>query len=203
MNFRARSRWAARTASRSLRSCRAIFTARVLLSPVMAATCAASRSVSASLMVRAIVTAHGGKIPEGWQDGWVVTTHHPPAASTLRALQLVAGEGQGADALAREHEERVAHRRRDRRHPGLARAADEVSRLHHVHVDLRRLADPHHRVVVEVGLHDPSLVDGDLTVEGGGQLVDDTPLGLRLDLLRIGGEARVDGADDAMHPRLA
>src|SRR6202011_1952471 len=49
---------------------------------------------------------------------------------------------------------------------GLARAAPDLAAARHqMHVDLRRLRQPHHAVGVEVALHRDAVLDGDLAVE--------------------------------------
>src|SRR5215467_14911489 len=119
------------------------------------------------------------------------------------SLELLRADRKLAYALARQHVDRVAHCRCDRWYTRLARATDEIARLQHVHLDRRRLVYTKHRVVIEVGLDDPSFVDSDRTVENGRKTVDDTPLRLGFNLARIGGKAGVDGAHHAMDSDLA
>src|SRR5882724_1519126 len=131
---------------------------------------------------RARVTGRPGRGP-AWAG--------PPARES-RALELVEADRQAADALAREREDGVAHRGRGGRHPGLTEAARGLARVEDVHLDLGRLVDPQHLVVVEVGLLHAPAVEGDLTVKGRGERVDGAALHLRLHLVRIDGDATVD-----------
>jgi len=52
-------------------------------------------------------------------------------------------------------------------------------------LDFRHVGETQGRVVVEVGLSDAAVLDGDLAIEGGAQAVDDRALDLRGDLLRL------------------
>ena len=93
--------------------------------------------------------------------------------------------------------DRVAQRRRSRGDAGLADAAGRLAALDDVNLDLRRLVDAQHAVVVEVGLLDAALVDGDLAIERGGQAEDQPALELRHDGIGIDGDAGIDRAGDA------
>ena len=86
---------------------------------------------------------------------------------------------------------------------GLADAAGRLAALDDVNVDLRRLIDAQHAVVVEVGLLDAPLVDGDLAVERGGQAEDQPAFELRHDGIGIDGDAGIDRGGDAAQMHLA
>ena len=98
---------------------------------------------------------------------------------------------------------RVAQRRRPRRRAGLADAAGRLTALDDVNLDLRRLVDAQHAIVVEIGLLHPSLVDGDLAVECGGQAEDQPAFELRHDRIGIDGDAGIDRGRDAAQMHLA
>ena len=93
--------------------------------------------------------------------------------------------------------DRVAQRGRPAVHAGLADAAGRLAALDDMNLDLRRLVDAQHAVVMEVGLLDASLVDGDLAVERGGQAEDQPAFELRHDRVGIDGDAGIDRRGDA------
>ena len=99
--------------------------------------------------------------------------------------------------------DRVAQRRRPRRHAGLADAAGRLAALDDVNLDLRRLIDAQHAVVVEIGLLDPPLVDGDLAIERRGEAEDQAAFELRHDGVGIDGDAGIDRRGDAAQMHLA
>ncbi len=70
-------------------------------------------------------------------------------------------------------------------------------------LDLRRLVDMHHSVVVEVALLDTPLCDGDLAVEGSRQPENESPFDLSRNGIRIYDGPTIDGADDAPEVDLA
>ena len=86
---------------------------------------------------------------------------------------------------------------------GLADAAGRLAALDDMNLDLRRLVDAQHAVVVEVGLLDPPLVDGDLAIERRGQAEDQPAFELRHDGVGIDGNAGIDRAGDAAQLHLA
>src|SRR5689334_10201417 len=51
-------------------------------------------------------------------------------------------------------------------HPGLADAAGRLAAGDQMHVDFRRLVDPEHAIVMEIGLAHPSLGQRDLAEQG-------------------------------------
>src|SRR5260370_39945223 len=78
--------------------------------------------------------------------------------------ELIA-DRQAADALAGRREDRVAQRRRDRRHAGLAHAAERHVELRgdEMHADVaRRGVHARDLVVVAVALLDPPGLEADL-----------------------------------------
>ncbi len=99
--------------------------------------------------------------------------------------------------------DRVAQRRRPRRRAGLADAAGRLAALDDMNLDLRRLVDAQHAVVVEVGLLHAPLVDGDLAIERGGQAEDQPAFELRDDGIGIDGNAGIDRGGDAAQMHLA
>src|SRR5215468_8339252 len=99
------------------------------------------------------------EIVDRWLSKEAFPSNHCGPASCFDAgptrsgsLELLREDRKLADALARQHVDRVAHCRCDRWYTRLARATDEIARLQHVHLDRRRLVDAEHRVVIEVGL---------------------------------------------------
>src|SRR5690242_2008053 len=83
-----------------------------------------------------------------------------PVALPLHPAQIVVLDRQGPDALAGSRKDGVAHRRRDRRRPGLADAAPfAAAREGEVGLDPRHLGLAQHPVIVEVALNDAALLD--------------------------------------------
>ncbi len=78
--------------------------------------------------------------------------------------------------------------------PGASRAR------HDVHLDGRRLVDTKHLVVIEVRLLDPSVLDGDLAIQGSGDAEVHAALDLRADGVRIDDRAAIDRRHDAADP---
>src|SRR5260370_5260987 len=64
-------------------------------------------------------------------------------------------------------------------------------------IDLRRLIDTQHPVVVEVRLLDPSRVDDDFAVERRGQAEDQAALELRHNGIRVDDDAGIDRRSDS------
>ncbi len=71
-------------------------------------------------------------------------------------------------------------------------AARILAALDDVHFDVRNFIDAQHAVVVEIGLLDPSLVDGDLVVKSSRELEDQPALQLRYDRIGIDRDAGID-----------
>src|SRR6266850_6101264 len=105
--------------------------------------------------------------------------------------------GELANALARRRKDRVGQRRGDRRGSGLADPSRSLAALHDVNLDRRRLAHPQHLVIVEIALHDTTVLQRDLSTESRGDAEDDSALELRLDRIRIDDGAAIDRAHDA------
>src|SRR5690242_8324483 len=80
----------------------------------------------------------------------------PPGSAFARALgpaEAALSQRQRADSLAGGRENRIADRRQDRRQRGLAQSGGRVVALIEMDFDGgRRLCEPHHSVLVEVGL---------------------------------------------------
>ena len=74
---------------------------------------------------------------------------------------LAGGGGNGVDQSAG----------RDGR-AGFADAAGRLGARHDMHLDLGRLVVAHHRIIIEVMLHDPAVLDRDLSLKSRGQAVD-------------------------------
>src|SRR6266568_4079296 len=118
--------------------------------------------------------------------------------------QTLVRERQRADALAGRGEDRVAQRRGERRERRLAHPAPEpAARDEHRLDTLRHLGHSHDAVVVEVGLLDAALAQGDLAPERRGEPVGDTALHLRLRRIRIHHVARIDRHHHAPDVELA
>src|SRR5256712_12822512 len=74
---------------------------------------------------------------------------------------------------------------------------------HQVDGNGRRLVDPQHADVMEVGLLDPALLQRRPAPEGAADAEDDPALDLRLDRVGVPHRAAVHRANDAMHADLA
>src|SRR6266700_704005 len=121
-----------------------------------------------------------------------------------RSLLPVLGDlpdRQLSDPLSGQHEQRVAHRRRDRGCARFTDAALRVAARHDVDLHHRHLGQPEHAVVVEVALLHAALVDRDLAPQRRRQAVHDGALHLRLDDVGIHDRPAVHRADDSVHAR--
>src|SRR5512139_1140612 len=113
-----------------------------------------------------------------------------PAASTMAAMsagsdKIFLVERHAAQALAGEGEHGVGHRRRNRRRAGLADTGGVLVAFHDMHLDLRHLGKAQRRVVVEVRLHHPAVLQRNRPVQRGRQAVDDAALDLLPNPIRI------------------
>ena len=108
-----------------------------------------------------------------WKGGRESTSHR-----NLSEVEL--GQWQSADALPGSGEDRVANGRSNGRNRRFADASRIVIRLHNHHVNLRHLTDPHHVVLIEIGLLHAPLIDGDGALQSG-QSVNNAALDLLLD----------------------
>ena len=119
------------------------------------------------------------------------------------------GAGEPARQRQRAHAAagRRVHRVRDGRlyagGAGLADAARLRAALDQVGLDARRLADPQHRIVIEVRLLHAPVGDRDLAGEYGTQAEDHAACELRMDRVGIDRLAAVEGADDALDAHAA
>ena len=95
--------------------------------------------------------------------------------------------------MACRGEDGVAERRCRRRGAGLADAARLLRVADLVNVDLRRLADAHRTVVVEVALVDRAARQGDLIVHRRAETEDEAAFDLRDNRVGIDRQAAVDG----------
>src|SRR5216683_724565 len=128
-----------------------------------------------------------------------------PARRFSSGGQLVA-DRQPPDALAGRRKDRVAEGRREGRQPRLADAA----RRHIDPIgddpdmgDRRRLFDAKDLVPVEIVLLDAPVLEADLAVARQAQPHDRSTFDLRIDPLRVGGEAAIDRGVDARHGQLS
>ena len=88
-----------------------------------------------------------------------------------------------------------------RRTGGAARLADAAGRFaarDDVHLDHRRLVDPHHAIVVEIGLLNPAILDRDVAIERGGAAEDHSALHLRRQSIGIDHPASIHHRGDAL-----
>src|SRR5689334_15218511 len=93
----------------------------------------------------------------------------PPVPVMHGSDRDLVADRQRPDALARRREDRVAQGRREGRDAGLADACRRHFNAvrHDVRAGLgRRFVDPDHLIVVEVGLLDAAVLEGDLAVAG-------------------------------------
>src|SRR5215469_11588530 len=125
----------------------------------------------------------------------------PPEAPS-RPLQVLTPQRQRTDALPGRREDRIAQRRRQGRHRGLAAAAPEPATRHHRGFDDRHAGEAQHLVIVEIALLYSAVLDRDRAVERRREPVDDAALGLRPQDLGIDHMAGVDRRDDAVHSDL-
>src|SRR5882672_5859039 len=117
--------------------------------------------------------------------------------------QIVILQRQRPNTLAGCGEDRVAKRRRHHRHRLLAAAATEAAARGEHTFHLGHLRHAEHPVIVEIRLLDAAILDGDLTIERGGESIHDSALHLRLDAQRIDDCARIKRDHDAVHAGLA
>src|SRR5271166_6832348 len=83
----------------------------------------------------------------------------PSIDFSLSPPQFLAPERQAAHALAGGGEYGIGDGGCDRRHRRLADAARRRVARHDMHLDGRRLGQPHHPIGVEITLHHAALVD--------------------------------------------
>src|SRR6266436_2261188 len=81
--------------------------------------------------------------------------------------QIFRANGKAPDSFSRRCENRVAHGRGDYRQSGFADAGRLFLAHDHVNFGFRRLANPRHLVVVEIGLLHAASADGDSIVQSG------------------------------------
>src|SRR5262245_28057849 len=147
---------------------------------------AAGRRIGPSRQ-RFVPESEGGNIAEALRCGPRRTTSWRPnllakkergsllgcrAASSCER-DVVVLERDRANALAGGGKERIEHGGRGDEDRRLAHTTPEPARRHDDRLNLRHLADPHHVVVVEVGLLDAAILDGALAVEQRRQAVDE------------------------------
>src|SRR5215831_16032889 len=122
--------------------------------------------------------------------------------SSSSRLELVL-ERQLPDTLARRGKNRVSQRgARD----GGARLADAPGRFevaHQVNFDLRRLVDPQHAKVVEIGLLDPAVLERHFAPQGAADSEDDSSLDLCLHGVGVHDHTAINRADDPMQADFA
>ena len=110
--------------------------------------------------------------------------------------------GQGLDRLAGQGEQRVGHRRGQRRQARLADAGRGIVRRHDMHVDRRHVGHPRHDEAVEIALLDLAVPQRDLrAVECGADRHQHRALDLGLDRAGIDREIAVDRAGHPMKLR--
>jgi len=91
-----------------------------------------------------------------------------------------------------------------RRQDGRARLADAARLLLAVdndHLDLRHLVHAQDRVIVEIGLLDPAVLDGDPAIERGADAVHQSTLDLLADDVRIDRDPAIDHGGEALQAR--
>src|SRR5712691_11155234 len=106
-------------------------------------------------------------------------------------------------ACAGESENRIGDGRRDWWDANFSRAAHFPFAGHNVHLNLRHLVHPKHRVVVKVSLLHASFLERDLAIEGSGEAKDDTTLHLSAYDVGVHHRAAINRADnpvDAQFP---
>src|SRR2546426_2952575 len=135
--------------SRSWRGSKSARRAAVRLSP----RAFSSRAAGAAPCARRAVPAGAGPAPRtrgSWARG-----------DSGSRDEVLDSNGQAPDALAGGGEDRVAHGGGDDRDAWLADARRRLIAGNDVHLDLGHLVDAQHLVLVEVGLFDAALFDGD------------------------------------------
>src|SRR5436305_4359560 len=106
--------------------------------------------------------------------------------------------GQAPDALASRGKDCVADRRRHDWQSRLADAGGIFLAHHHVDFGERSLADAWHAVVVEVGLLDAAILDGNGVMQRGGEAIDCGAFDLRAHPVGIDGPAAIHRIDQAV-----
>ena len=114
-------------------------------------------------------------------------------------LKPLATNGSRLTRIPVAGEDRVRHRRRDWRQRDLAEAGRVLAAGDDVELDLRRVAVPEQRIVLERALHRAAARDRDLAEHRRAEAVDDAALRLGLEVQRIHREADVDRGDDAVN----
>ena len=99
---------------------------------------------------------------------------------------------QGADALARDFEDGITHRRQNRRDARFADAAGVFCTRYDVYIHLGRFVVPDHWIIGKVVLHDTAILDGDLSFQRRSQAVQRTAFHLSFDGVGIDDPSRVD-----------
>ncbi len=111
---------------------------------------------------------------------------------------------QGADALARDLKDRIAHRRENRGDTRFADATPLVtSAQRQVRLDLGHGIEAEHLVGIEIAFGDAALLDADLAIEEGCETIDHAALQLFLNGAGVHHVPAVHGADNVLHPYLA
>jgi hypothetical protein len=115
-----------------------------------------------------------------------------------RALEPVP-DRESADRLAGDREQGVAHGRGDAWQPYLTDPSHGIALRDDVRLDLGHVAHTQDRVAVEVPFDGASMLDRDLTVQGGRQPVRDPAFHLRFDRIGVHDRTAVDRAHHARH----
>src|SRR5205823_799606 len=105
---------------------------------------------------------------------------------------------QSANPFTGKSENRVGDGGRDRWDTHFSRAAHFIFAGHNVHLDLRHLVHPEHRIVVKVPLPHASFLEGDLAIQGSGEAKDDTTLHLSAYNVGVHHRAAINRADHAV-----
>src|SRR5882757_5978165 len=113
--------------------------------------------------------------------------------------QIFGSNRKPPQALSSRGKNGVADGRGDHRQSRLANAGGIFLAHHNMNFRFRRLFDARHLVVVEIGLLDAAILDGDGVVQSGGKAVDGGAFDLRADALRIDGTAAVHGINKTMY----
>ena len=125
-------------------------------------------------------------------------SHHPLPPSSPPLGEAFGREGQRAQPCASGRVDGVAHGGCDGSHAGLSHASGLVGALDDLHLNGWDLVHAHHGVVVKVALlHDPVL-EGDASLGGGGESVDDAALHLGVDGVGVDHQSAVHRAPDAV-----
>src|SRR5215831_1787436 len=122
----------------------------------------------------------------------------------LSPAQVMVAQRQGADALARDRKDRIAHRQKNRRNTRFANATPFVTTAQRqVRLDLGHGIEAKHLVGIEIALSDAALLDADLAIEEGCEPIGDAALQLFLYSAGIHRMPAVHGTDHTLHPYLA